>query len=138
MHKRVFISYARSDAIPLAQRLHESLTAEGFDVWLDTSRLLGGASWTTELESVLDGCDVLLAVLTPGSYKSEICRAEQLRSLRNGKFVIPILGRARTPIPVYLETRNYRDFTRATTWAEEFGRLLQDLRDPDNAIRLPD
>src|SRR5687768_6176583 len=99
MSKSVFISHSHTDAIDIAHWLHQSLTAEGFDVWLDTRRLQGGASWTEELELAIDGCDVVLAVLTPGSYISEICRAEQLRSLRNGKRVIPLLGRPQTRIP---------------------------------------
>jgi TIR domain len=39
----IFISYARKDGAGLAQRLQASLTREGFDAWLDTQRLAGGA-----------------------------------------------------------------------------------------------
>jgi TIR domain len=47
---RVFISYARRDGADLAQRLQKDLAAKGIDVWLDKNRLLGGASWTNEIE----------------------------------------------------------------------------------------
>ena len=36
---RVFISYAREDGAPLAQRLHRDPTDEGFVIWLDVQRL---------------------------------------------------------------------------------------------------
>jgi hypothetical protein len=35
---------------------------------------------------------VLLGVLTPASFASEICRAEQIWALDKRKFVIPILA----------------------------------------------
>ena len=85
---RVFISYARRDAARLASDLQGGLQP-GYEVWLDTARLSGGASWTLGIEKAIDRCDVLLALMTPGSYESDICRAEQLRALRKGK-----IGRA--------------------------------------------
>src|SRR5579863_4173249 len=97
--KRVFISYARNDAVHLAGQLRESLDPE-FDVWLDTRRIHGGASWTAEIERAIDVCDVLLALLSPGSYVSDICRAEQLRALRRGKRVIPLLAARGTEVPL--------------------------------------
>ena len=41
---RVFISYARKDGAALAQRLQKDLKEQGFDAWLDTQRIAGGAS----------------------------------------------------------------------------------------------
>ena len=105
-------SYAPKDGAQLPHRLQADFTAKGFDAWLDTRRIAGGATWTQEIEQALDACPVALALLTPGSYASEICRAEQLRALRNGKRVIPLLARSGSDIPLHLETKNYRDFTR--------------------------
>jgi len=106
---RIFVSYARRDGAGLALRLRDDLTAAGFEVWLDTRRLHGGDSWTVEIEEAIDRAEVVLALLTPGSYGSEICRAEQMRSLRKGKCVIPLLWVA-CDIPLFFETKNYRDF----------------------------
>jgi hypothetical protein len=47
-NQSVFISYARKDGAELALRLQKDLTAAGFEVWLDTQRIGGGASWTVE------------------------------------------------------------------------------------------
>lgn len=77
---RLFISYAHADGAELAQHLQRDLTARGMEPWLDTQRLYGGAIWTTEIEQALDEAEVVLALLTRGSYLSEICRAEQLRA----------------------------------------------------------
>ena len=78
---KVFLSYARRDAIDLAARLNSDLSGKGFEVWQDTTRIPGGASWTLKIERAIDTHDVLLALLTPGSYGSALCRAEQLRAL---------------------------------------------------------
>ena len=124
---RIFISYAHKDGADLAQRLQADLTRRGFDTWLDKQRLEGGASWTTEIEMALDDADYVLALLTNGSYVSEICRAEQLRSLRKRKCVIPLLAQRRTEIPLHLETKNYRDFTTSSNYSNALAQVLKDI-----------
>ena len=131
---RVFISYARKDAADLAQELNRYLGAEGLEPWLDTSRLKGGAVWTKDIESAINSCDAFLALLSPGSYRSDICRAEQLRALRRGKLVIPVLAQPGTDIPLHLETRNYRDLTGGKPKAGQLKLLLQDIRARKKAL----
>src|SRR3954447_24394202 len=87
--RRVFLSYARKDGTDTAQHLGDVLRGAGCEVWLDTERIRGGASWSKEIEVALIGCEVLVAVLTPAAYVSEICRAEQIWALDEGKLVIP-------------------------------------------------
>jgi TIR domain len=99
---RLFISYARKDGAVLAQRLQNDLAKSGFDAWLDKQRISGGAVWSDEIEREVDTREVTLALLTPGSYGSEICRAEQLRALDKGKRVIPVLAVKGADRPIYL------------------------------------
>ena len=133
---KVFISYARKDGAELAQRLQRVLAKEGFDAWLDTQQIGGGATWTTEIEENIDKSQVVLALLTPGSYVSEICRAEQLRSLRKGKLVIPLLAQRDSDIPLHLEPKNYRDFTGARPYTAQLKSLLADIRGGKGGVRL--
>lgn len=136
-HKaRIFISYSRKDGAELARRLQASFTREGFDAWLDTQDLEGGAAWTTKIEREIDTREVVLALLTPGSYRSDICRAEQLRSLRKGKRVMPLLARSGSDIPLHLETKNYRDFTGTKPYTTQLKLLLEDMRLGRNAVPL--
>src|SRR2546427_11342627 len=90
--QRIFVSYARRDGAELALRLQKDLTAAGFDVWLDTQRIGGGASWTVEIEEALDRAQVVLALLNQGYYYSEFCLGEQLRSQRTGKYWITVFA----------------------------------------------
>jgi NB-ARC domain/TIR domain len=126
--RSVFISYARKDGAQLAEQLLSDLRREGFDVWLDTQKIAGGATWTREIEEALDSAQVVLVLLTNGSYVSDICRAEQLRALRHGKCVIPLLAQRGADIPLHLETKDYRDFTAPSTQEVRIKELLQDIR----------
>lgn len=119
--RSVFISYSRKDGTDAAQNLRDELKAAGCEVWLDTERIRGGASWTKEIEGALNRCDVLLAVLTPASFISEICRAEQIWALDEGKVVIPVLAVAGAQVPLYLKGRNWRKYP------EHKPELLEDL-----------
>jgi WD40 repeat protein len=134
---RVFISYARKDGAALAQRLQSDLTKVGFDTWLDTQRIGGGAVWSTEIEHEIDTRQVTIALLSPGSYASEICRAEQLRALDKGNRVIPVLAVNGADRPLYLYARQYRDFAEDTNYSVRLGELVADIRG-DATATLPD
>ena len=124
----VFISYAHQDGAALAAQLQRDLARAGWDVWLDSARLTGGASWTVEIEQALDRSDFVLAILSRGSYRSDTCRAEQLRSLRKGKCLIPILAQADAERPIHLESKQYIDFAVAAAYDTAFSRLCECLR----------
>ena len=133
---KIFLSYARKDGSELAQRLADDLKARGFEAWLDKRRISGGASWTDEIEQALDAAAFFLALMTRGSYESEICRAEQLRALRKGKLVIPLLGEPDPDVvPLHLETKNYRDL--AANYPAAFAELLEDIAGRRSLVALP-
>jgi hypothetical protein len=133
----IFISYGRKDARELAVRLRDDLEAVGFSVWLDLENIPGGADWSQDIEEAIEHCHAALALLSPASYQSEWCRAEQMRALRKGKHLIPILAVAGAERPLYLEHRNYLDFSDLTTYDAMFRDLLSDLR-AGEAFRQPD
>jgi hypothetical protein len=132
---RVFISYARKDGAALAQRLQKDLNDQGFEAWLDKQRIAGGAVWTKAIESALDQAEYVVALLTQGSYVSEIYRAEQLRALRKNKCVIPVMAQSGADVPLHLEARNHRDFTVQGRYPHAFTELVADLH-ARNGIEL--
>jgi len=123
----VFISYARKDACELALRLRADLTAAGFSAWLDTAEIGTGASWSNEIERAIDSCQIALALLSDGSYVSEICRAEQIMCLDKHKRVFPLLVQPAAPRPLHLYAKNYLDFSDKTAYDDQFGYLLKAL-----------
>src|SRR5580658_9572770 len=124
----VFISYAHQDGAALAAQLQRDLSKLGRGVWLDSARLTGGANWTVEIEQGLDRSDFVVAILSRGSFRSDTCRAEQLRSLRKGKCVIPVLAQADAERPIHLEAKQYIDFATAAVYDTALSRLCECLQ----------
>lgn len=123
----IFISYGREDARELAIRLRDDLRAVGYSVWLDLSQIGGGANWSETIEQGIETCTVLLALMSRSSYQSAWCRAEQLRAVRKGKRIIPLLVHTDAERPLHLEHLNYIDFTDLTRYDALFRDLLSDI-----------
>jgi hypothetical protein len=51
-------------------RLQSALRASGHDAWLDEQRIEGGATLLSVIEQAIDRSDVVLALLTQGSFPS--------------------------------------------------------------------
>lgn len=123
----IFISYARKDARDLALRLRDDLEEAGFAVWLDLSEVAGGGDFTQQIEKAIDQCDVFLALMSHTSAQSTWCRSEQLRALRKGKRVIPILVQADAEPPLHLEPMSFIDFSNHARYVELFRDLASDV-----------
>lgn len=127
---RIFISYAHGDGREPALRMSELLAAEGHDPWLDRERLSAGAGWTEEIERAIDAADVVLALLSHAAYQSDICRAEQLRALRRGKRVLPILLQPDADRPIHLESRQFADLS----GSRDYWEVLELLEKGEGAV----
>jgi hypothetical protein len=123
----IFISYARQDGRELALRLRDDLKRGGHDVWLDTSDISGGASWSREIEEAIERCDIELTLLSTGSFRSELCRAEQLRALRKGKRVVLLLSERNSERPLF-RALELPDFSDPAHLRESFQTLLVDIK----------
>lgn len=124
----IFISYARSDTRELALKLRDDLQASGYSVWLDTSEIIGGDDWVHQLETAIDACHVLLALMSPGAQASRWCRAEHMRAMRKGKQVIPLRAVPDADLPFQLEHLNFLDFSSLDSYESMFRDLLSDIR----------
>ena len=135
---RVFISYAHKDGTALANRLQADLTKTGFTAWLDTQRLLGGDIWSREIEQAIDDVEIVIALLSHGSYISEVCRGEQLRSLRKAKCVIPLKVQADCDIPIYLEAKQWLDFSTPKSYDQDRLKLIAAMEKREGALLKPE
>src|ERR1017187_1284944 len=127
MSTRLFISYAHRDGGDLAERLQSDLHGLAFDVWLDRQRLKGGDLWTNEIEDALDRAEVVLALLSNGSFTSDTCRAEQSWSLDAGKCVIPVRVQRDSRVPLRLYTRQWIDFSDPANYAASLDQLQDSI-----------
>jgi len=136
--KTVFLSYAHQDGVELVQRLHDDLSGKGYSVWLDTQRLTGGDRWSNEIEHAIDNADIVIALLSHGSYVSEICRGEQLRSLRKGKCVIPLKVQDDCDVPIYLEAKQWLNFSACNLYDREHLKLIAAMENRVGAVLKPE
>ena len=58
---------------------------EEFPIFIDRNNLKWGQEWKERIDESLDGVTFLISIVTPGYLKSEWCRREFFRFLKNGK-----------------------------------------------------
>lgn len=63
-HRKVFISYCREDVLTQAMHLYGTLSAHGFNVFLDTHNIRKGINFQEELKHQLMDADMMVALHT--------------------------------------------------------------------------
>jgi len=88
----IFLSYARADDEAFARRLHDDLTARGFDVWFDREDMPSRAlTFLHEIREAIHARDRLVLVVGPAAVVSDYVEAEWREALELGKPVNPVL-----------------------------------------------
>jgi hypothetical protein len=90
---RVFISYGRVDAQPLALQLRDDLVKRGLQVWLDLGGISGGESWEEKIEHAILDCDVFVALLSPHAVRRPdgVCLDEISFARYHGRRIVPLM-----------------------------------------------
>jgi hypothetical protein len=93
---RLFISYKRNSEPDeaLAKYLHEKLSADGHQIFIDTS-MRTGTDWLNEIDRQIKESDSLIVLLSKSSANSEMVQAEiqraySYRKLQNYPDIIPV------------------------------------------------
>lgn len=87
----IFISYSRIDW-DVVKPFFEELKVRGFKVWLDTSNIDYGVSFTDYIAQALDDSDTMLFFCTKNSvYNSAYCKKELAYARTNGMNITAIL-----------------------------------------------
>lgn len=123
---RVFVSYSRRDK-DFVRKLHESLVAKGFDVWVDWEGIPLGTDWWQEIVDGIQRCDNFVFVISPDSVASKVCADEIQTAIDSNKRLVPVLYREEkgmvAQIRAELQAINFT-FMRTD---EEFKNLLPEL-----------
>jgi len=128
----LFISYAGEDA-EFVQWLTLVLTRDGYKVWCDAVKLLGGESYPSDIgDAIMNRSYRFLAVMSHSSLDKPNPVKERTLALNIGRerkidFLIPLNldGLSPTQIPWMVSDLTYIPFHRS--WAEGFGRLKKKL-----------
>lgn len=89
-HRRLFISYRQRDAIPVADQLHESLSRQGFDVFVDRFRVPVGDDFQRRVDIELADKAFVLVIESPDFNNSRWTRHEVTYALAHGLAVIAL------------------------------------------------
>jgi hypothetical protein len=89
---RLFISYSRKDK-KFVQKLHQALTRERYDVWVDWEDIPPTAKWLNEIYKGIEASDNYIFVVSPDSAISEVCGMEIEHGEKFNKRFIPVLCR---------------------------------------------
>jgi tetratricopeptide (TPR) repeat protein len=94
---KLFLSYSRRDT-QKALRFTEWLQREGHVVWRDEDDIRGGATFSSEIENALNGCDAVLALWSADSVQSAWVRDEAGFGRDRGKLIPCSLDRTEPPL----------------------------------------
>jgi hypothetical protein len=138
-HDHLFMSYAGEDW-PFAEWLALRLTAEGYKVWCDRLKLLGGESYPKDIdEAIKNRTFRLLGVLSRHSVQKpnplkERTLALNLARERNENFLIPLNLDGLSPTDLGWMVSDLTFISFHLSWAEGLAQLLK-LLGASNAPR---
>jgi WD40 repeat protein len=129
----VFISYAREDR-PFVGRLHDALSADGRQAWVDWEGIPASAKWMAEVRSAIDAAQAFCFVISPDSVESAVCREEAAHAAASSKRIVPVLVRSVDDglVPEPVAVHNWIDFSDRRHFDEAFQTLVDAIAvDPD-------
>jgi WD40 repeat protein len=88
----IFISYSRQDE-EFVRRLHDALTAQGRECWIDWRGIRPTAEWMEEVRGAIEASDAFMYVISPDSVDSEVCREEIEHAGELSKRILPVVYR---------------------------------------------
>jgi TIR domain len=139
----LFVSYAGEDGA-LAEWLTLKLTGEGYAVWCDRTKLLGGESYPRDIDDAIKNRTFrLLALLSRASLAKDNPVKERTLALNLGRsrredFLIPINVDGLTPSELDWMTADLTFTPFHNGWASGFGQLLEKLETIDAPKPLGD
>lgn len=102
----VFISYSSVDRA-IAEELSQILRRQGVSYFLDQKDVGWGDSVTGKIRDGLADCSALIAVLSPGSIRSQWVPFEIGHAIGCGKVVLPYLTHPAIEVPGYLRDLHF-------------------------------
>jgi tetratricopeptide (TPR) repeat protein len=131
--KKVFISYGHEDAGELAYRLENDLRSEGYDVWIDKSKMKSGKPWEEQIEKGILETEVIVALLSPHAVRRPdgVCLDEISMARYNNRKIVPVMVlMCRPPLAIYrLDWVDFQNYTSDAIYRKSFERLLDAVRD---------
>jgi len=136
---KVLISYARSDGLLVATRLHAWLNEKGIPVWPDLVGTEEESGWWLQVTEALNRVRFMVLLLTPSSIRSKIFRKEWRYARQHGVCVSTVMGVPENELALDSMPRRMRDAKRYDLIGhpEDWTKLLNDLSRSCQTPRAP-
>lgn len=128
--KSIFISYAREDGTPLAERLSAVFEARGYNVFLDVTTIPPGSSWLLEIQKAILSASCFISILTPKSITSRYFNDEWQIAYNSNIQIIP-LKYIECRVEGFLAIRQSIDFREASHDEESVAKLIHRIEETD-------
>jgi WD40 repeat protein len=133
---RIFVSYARSDALESSRYLRNRLEMEGFSLWQDLVAMEGGRDWWTQIDEAIRAPSIehLVLLVTPAALERPTIKREVRLARQEGVQVSPVKGLPNLSVgalPRWLGHVYDLDYP------EQWHRLIEVLRAPSTQRRVP-
>ncbi len=141
--RRVFLSYRRADATPVAVQLFAELSARHYEVFLDTHKVDAAVDFQESLWHNLCDVDILIMLDTPKYFESRWTAAEYGRALAKGIGILRVQWPRFTPSKItgtsslveLASTEFKKDQTLSTNALSRICNSLEDFRSLAHATR---
>lgn len=137
MSAKVFLSYARSDALDAVKKLKTEIQQAGFQTWRDLEEMRGGKDWKDQLRDAIKQSDIIVVLLTPASVISENVKWEIDTAVTLDK---PMIGILILPcqLPEDLKKLHYHDLSSDEKYSLNLMALVRDLREIETKVDASD
>ncbi len=102
----VFLSYSRKDT-DFVKKLHESLSTEDYEIWVDWEGIPLTADWWAEIEEGIEAADTFVFIISPDSVESQVCGQELDHAVEKNKRIMPVVYRDTKDVPPSLSHLNW-------------------------------
>lgn len=128
----VFLSYARADDEPFAERLHDELRRSRVAVWWDRRAMSNrGRTFLQEIREAIEQAERVVLIVGPAAVDSAYVREEWTHALTFAKGVVPVLRIGDFAlIPAELLQLHCVDFREPRPLATALQELLRILAEP--------
>lgn len=131
----IFLSYAHHDAT-IAQKVYDTLTKKGMNVWLDRSEIQLGDRWVEKLQDALETTQILVLLMSPASMQSSSIAQEYQYFIQQNKLLVPVLiAGSVDDIPFRLRSYHFIDMRQLNEEKlEHLASRIQELLEQGNII----
>lgn len=133
--RHVFISYARKDGLPFAEKLDSTLPHEGFMTWRDKREIDPTQDFTAEIEKAIEASSYIVACITPDVRRenSFVRREIAYAQVMNKPILVARFHDVTPPIAVVNHT--WIDFFKG--WETGYQQLCELLGIPSEHFQAP-